>query len=252
MFTLADFKQIKKTSKHVLPQETLDIIAKISKMIGIEPQIPVFKVEKVYTIPQQITILLNKLSEDSYKVIEQKIIKLIETNPSEIEKTSSVIFDIITNNAFYGNIYASLYVSLVNRWSIFKDLFQLQLSQHMINLKNIKLVSSEDYDAFCKCNELNERYRTFSQFIVHLTLQGVVDIQTYCSFLEYLIDLLRSINNSTDDKSSMDEIVEHLYLCIMKSKPIQSRLFISRNSLMLTNVSSNKVKFRLMDILDVI
>jgi recombinational DNA repair protein (RecF pathway) len=71
-------------------------------------------------------------------------------------------------------------------------------------------------------------------------------------FLEYLIDLLRSINNSTNDKSSMDEIVEHLYLCIMKSKPLHSRLFISRNSLILTNVSSNKVKFRLMDILDVI
>ena len=84
MFTLADFKQIKKTSKHVLPQETLDIIAKISKMIGIEPQIPVFKVEKVYTIPQQITILLNKFSEDNYKIIEDKIIKLIESNPSEI------------------------------------------------------------------------------------------------------------------------------------------------------------------------
>lgn len=252
MFTLADFKQIKKTSKHVLPQETLDIIAKISKMIGIEPQIPVFKVEKVYTIPQQITILLNKFSEDNYKIIEDKIIKLIESNPSEIEKSSSVIFDIITNNAFYGNIYASLYVSLVNRWSIFKELFQEQLTQHMINLKNIKFVSSDDYDAFCKCNELNERYRTFSQFIVHLTLQGIVDIETFNTFLDYLINLLQSIHHGSEDKSSMDEIVEHLYLCITKSKPIHSRLSIVRTKLLMTNVASNKVKFRLMDILDVI
>ena len=56
MYTLSDIKQIKKTSKHVLPQETLDIIAKISKLIGVETQIPMFKVEKVLTITQQFTI----------------------------------------------------------------------------------------------------------------------------------------------------------------------------------------------------
>jgi hypothetical protein len=168
MYTLSDIKQIKKTAKHVLPQETLDIISKISKLIGVETQIPMFKVEKVLTISQQITILLNKMTEDNYKEIETKLIKFIETNPTEIESISTIIFDIISNNAFYGSIYASLYVSLVKQWSIFKDLFQVQLNLHMIHLKNIKIVPSSEYDEFCKCNELNERYRTFSQFIVHI------------------------------------------------------------------------------------
>lgn len=248
MYTISDIKQIKKTSKQVLSQETLDIITKISKMIGAETQIPMFKVEKVHTIPQQITILLNKMTEDNYKDIEHKLIKLIETNPSEIDNCSTIIFDIISNNAFYGSIYASLYVSLVNQWSIFKELFQVRLNQHMIQLKNIKIVSSTDYDEFCKCNELNERYRTFSQFIVHLTLQGIIDNDIFYSFLQYLIQLLHTLNNS-DNKSSMDEIVEHLYLCITKSKPM--KLDISRDSLIMRGVS-NKVMFRLMDILDVI
>ena len=245
MYTISDIKQIKKTSKHVLTKETLDIIAKISKLIGAETQIPMFKVEKVLTVTQQITILLNKMTEDNYKEIETKLIKFIETNPSEIETISTIIFDIISNNAFYGSIYASLYISLVKQWSIFKDLFQLRLTLHMDNLKNIKIVPSSDYDEFCKCNELNERYRTFSQFIVHLTLQGIVDNTTFQSFLNYLIDLLHK------DKSSMDEIVEHLYVCIIKSKPIHSKILISRDRLHMKDVS-NKVKFRLMDILDVI
>jgi hypothetical protein len=248
MYTLSDIKQIKKTTKCVLPQETLDIIAKISKMIGGETQIPMFKVEKVHTIPQQITILLNKMTEENYKDIESKLIKLIETNPSEIDNCSTIIFDIISNNAFYGNIYASLYVSLVNRWSNFKELFQVRLNQHMIHLKNIKIVPSSDYDEFCKCNEINERYRTFSQFIVHLTLQGIIDNTTFHIFLQHLIQLLHTLNNS-DNKSSMDEIVEHLYVCIIKSKPM--KLNISRDSLTMKGVS-NKVMFRLMDILDVI
>jgi hypothetical protein len=115
----------------------------------------------------------------------------------------------------------------------------------MGHLKNIKIVPSSEYDEFCKCNELNERYRTFSQFIVHLTLQGIVDNTTFQSFLNYLIDLLHK------DKSSMDEIVEHLYVCIIKSKPIHSKILISRDRLHMKDVS-NKVKFRLMDILDVI
>ena len=249
MYTISDIKQIKKTTKHVLPQETLDIIAKISKLIGAETQIPMFKVEKVFTITQQITILLNKMTEDNYKEIETKLIKLIETNLSEIETISTIIFDIISNNAFYGSIYASLYVSLVKQWSIFKDLFQLRLKLHMEHLKNIKIVPSLDYDEFCKCNELNEKYRTFSQFIVHLTLQGMIDNSSFNTFLNYLIDLLHKLN--INDKSTMDEIVEHLYLSILKSKPIHSKLVISRDRLYMNNVS-NKVKFRLMDILDVI
>jgi hypothetical protein len=249
MYTISDIKQIKKTSKHVLTKETLDIIAKISKLIGAETQIPMFKVEKVLTVTQQITILLNKMTEDNYKEIETKLIKFIETNPSEIETISTIIFDIISNNAFYGSIYASLYISLVKQWSIFKDLFQLRLTLHMDNLKNIKIVPSSDYDEFCKCNELNERYRTFSQFIVHLTLQGIVESSTFHTFLNYLIDLLHTLNSK--DKSTMDEIVEHLYLCILKSKPMHSKLFISRDRLHMKDVS-NKVKFRLMDILDVI
>ena len=249
MYTLADYKQIKKTATHVLPQETLDIITKLSKIIGIDQHIqPVFKPEKVHTIPQQITILLNKISEDNYKSIEDKIIKLIESNPSDIEKISVIIFDIITNNAFYGNIYAGLYVSLVKKWSIFKDLFEIQLGKHRETLQNIKLVSSQDYDNFCKCNELNERHRTFSQFIVHLTLQGIVDTTTFNEFLNFLVDLLHTLNRS-DNKSNMDEIVEHLYLCIMKSKPLP--IVISRSKLTMTGVS-HKVLFRLMDILDVI
>jgi len=248
MYTISDIKQIKKTAKCVLPQETLDIIAKISKMIGGETQIPVFKVEKVHTIPQQITILLNKMTEENYKDIENKLIKLIETNPSEIDNCSTIIFDIISNNAFYGNIYASLYTSLVQRWPNFKELFELRLNEHMIHLKNIKIISSSDYDEFCKCNELNERYRTFSQFIVHLTLQGIIDNSTFHTFLKHLIQLLHTLNSS-DNKSSMDEIVEHLYLCIIKSKPM--KLNILRESLMMKGVS-NKVMFRLMDILDVI
>jgi Asp-tRNA(Asn)/Glu-tRNA(Gln) amidotransferase C subunit len=192
MYTISDIKQIKKTAKQVLSQETLDIITKISKMIGVENQIPMFKIEKVHTIPQQITILLNKLSEDNYKDIESKLIKLIESNPSEIDNCSTIIFDIISNNAFYGSIYASLYVSLVQRWPNFKELFQARLNEHMIHLKNIKLVSSSDYDEFCKCNELNERYRTFSQFIVHLTLQGIIDNSTFDTFLKHLIQLLHT------------------------------------------------------------
>ena len=250
MYTISDIKQIKKTAKHVLSTETLDIISKISKLIGAETQIPMFKVEKVLTISQQITILLNKLTEDNYKDIESKLIKFIETNPSEIETISTIIFDIISNTAFYGSIYASLYVSLVKQWSIFKELFQARLTLHMVQLKNIKIVPSSEYDEFCKCNELNEKYRTFSQFIVHLTLQGIIDNSTFHTFLNYLIDLLHTMNNS-DDKSSMDEIVEHLYLSILKSKPIHSKIVISRDRLHMNNLS-NKVKFRLMDILDVI
>jgi hypothetical protein len=248
MYTIQDFKQMKKIN--ILPKEVLECITMISKKMNIEHIQPEFKVEKVYSIPQQITTLLNKLTEDNVQLIQNKLIALIKNNVSDIKNISVVIFDIITTNSFYGNIYAILYVSLIKEWPIFLELFHERFQIHLQNLNTITIVSSADYDEFCKYNELNDKYKTFSQFTVHLTLQKIVNIDVLSTFINDLINMLYTLKDS-NRKNVMDEIVEHLYLCILKSKPLHNQLTIPTSKLNMTGIS-NKVLFRLMDIMDLL
>jgi len=244
MYTLLNFKEMNKTN--LLSEEVLKTIQTISASIGIQPYKIHVKPEKVYTVPQQLTILLNKLSEDNYTTIHDTIIELMQT-VTEFDVISVVIFDIIMNNSFYGQMYAKLYTSLIQQWSIFKELFYQKLSEHVNNIQQIKYVSSENYDDFCKSNELTDRYRTFSHFIVYLTINDTIDINKLNTLISDLVNLLHKIDNPV----LLEEIVEHLYILVSKSKSIHSKLTINRNSFMINN-APNKILFRLMDILDII
>jgi hypothetical protein len=245
MYTLLNYKEFKKTKTNLLGEEVIAIINKISDSIGIQPKIN--KPEKIYTIPQQITILLNKLTEDNFKTIHDTIIELLQNNTFDFDEISVGIFNIIINNSFYVELYVKLYISLIKYWPIFKDLFYQRLNDHINNIKEIKYISSDNYDEFCKNNEMNERFRTFSQFIVYLTIYDITNIKKLNTLISDLITLLHNTNNTL----LMDEVVEHLYLLISKSKPIHNNLDINRNSFMIKNVP-NKILFRLMDILDII
>ena len=244
MYSLLNFKEMNKTN--LLGEEVLKTIQTISASIGIQPYKMHVKPEKIYTIPQQITILLNKLSEDNYTTIHDTIIELMQT-VTEFDVISVVIFDIIMSNSFYGQMYAKLYTSLIQKWAIFKDLFYQKLSEHISNIQQIKYVSSDNYDDFCKSNELTDRYRTFSHFIVHLTISETIDINKLNTLISDLINLLHKIDNPI----LMEEVVEHLFILVSKSKSIHSKLSINRTSFMIKNVP-NKILFRLMDILDII
>lgn len=246
MYTLLNFKEMNKTKTNLLGEEVLKTIQAISASIGIQPYKMHIKPEKIYTTPQQFTILLNKLTEDNYITIHDNIIELMQT-VTDFNVISIVIFDIIMSNSFYGQMYAKLYTSLIEKWSIFKDLFYQKLSEHIVNIQQIKCVSSDNYDEFCKSNELTERFRTFSHFIVYLTISNTIDINKLNTLINDLVGILHKIDNHI----LMEEIVEHLYILISKSKSIHSKLTINRNSFMIKNVP-NKILFRLMDILDII
>jgi hypothetical protein len=130
---------------------------------------------------------------------------------------------------------------------VFKELLYEKLGQHLSDIQKIKCVSSDNYDEFCKSNELTERFRTFSQFVVYLTISNTIDIDKLNRLIQDLVELLHKIDNPI----LMEEIVEHLFIIISKSKPIHSKLNIQRNSFMIKSVP-NKILFRLMDILDII
>jgi hypothetical protein len=244
MYTLLDYKEMKKMK--ILDGEVLQIINKISSMVGVQYNTPMLKIEKKYTVPQQITTLLNKLTEDNYLKIHDTILDLIKNNENEIKEISSIIFEIILKNAFYGELYAKLFISLTN-WNIFTEILDQKMNNHIVNIQNVKNISSDDYDEYCINNEINEQYKTFSQFIVYLTLNNSIDINKLNTLINNLIDLLHTIQ----DNHVLIEIVEHLYILILKSKSIHLKLNIPRNKLKLNNVS-NKILFRLMDILDII
>lgn len=242
MYTLADYTRIKKTSTFVLSQETIDIINTISKLVGVEVTI---KPEKKQPPHNQITILLNKLTNENLPEIQDKIMSVLSTEPN-VDPISSIIFDIASTNSFYSNIYASLYYTLSKKWPILNDLIQLKFNEHITTLTNLRVVDSSNYDEFCNCNAKNDKYRSFSLFVVHLTIKGSIEYGKFSHLIDQLMDLLHTV-----PKHVVSEVAEHLYILIVKSKPIHNLLDINRTKLNSEGLP-NKVVFKLMDILDAI
>lgn len=244
MYTLEDYKRIQKESTFVLPQDTLDIITNLAKLVGVEV-ICKPKPEKKQSVTNQITVLLNKLTTENATEIQDKIISLVNAEPTV--EISSVIFDIASANSFYSTVYANLYVALIKKWPAFNDLFQLKLNDHITNLTHIQVLDSSNYDEFCSCNAKNDKYKSFSLFVVNLTIKGVVDYAKFSNVIDQLLDMIH-----TSAPNIISEIAEHLYILIVKSKPIHKLLSINHTKLKNTNGLPNKVVFRLMDILDAI
>ena len=242
MYTLDDYKRIQKTSTFVLSKDTLDIITTLSKLVGVEV---IVKPEKKQSATHQITVLLNKLTSENAKEIQEQIMLLI--HESSIESICSVIFDIASTNSFYSSVYANLYVALSKKWPAFNDLFQLKLNDHIMNLTHLQVVDSSNYDEFCTCNAKNDKYKSFSLFIVNLTIKGNVAYSKLNELIDQMMDLIH-----TSPPAILNEIVEHVYILIVKSKPIHKLLSINQTKLKKTNGLSNKVVFRIMDILDAI
>ena len=78
----------------------------------------------------EIRCLLNKITENSYKEIEEKIFKKIEDAKDnfkyeEFMKIGKLIFEIGSLNKYCSALYAKLYKNLISHYEVFTDMLHL-------------------------------------------------------------------------------------------------------------------------------
>lgn len=229
---------------------------KIETKEGIEKQINDFR------------ILLNKISSKNYETqrdfIFTKINEIVSSNEeTDLEKVASTIFDIASANKFYSDLYADLYVELMNKYEIFDDLLSGLLDKYYESLKNIHYVDHNvDYDGFCNYTKTNDLRKAMASFIVNLMKKGALEKEKVLGLILSIQKLLREYIDSENRSNEVDEIIENLFLLLTQSvSSLQSEEKWSSDILpQINEVSKLKSKdckslssravFKCMDILD--
>lgn len=289
-----------------LPKNTMDIINKIAEQVGSQGYIktPFFKKNKkkskqhidpnilenmtfknynktdedeVITIEQlasQLKSDLNKITPVTYDKLYgsicdnlKKIIEMTEENDEEpFINVCNYIFEYATSNKLGVELYAKMYVSLMEIYPILKVMFDMKYSNYitMFNKIEQKDSSINDYNYFCKISQINQKRRVFSLFIIELYKKyKIVELDSIINIIISLqSDLIYSINWN-NESSKCEEISENIYLFISKIcsdlikhkswKAIEDNINTIKNSSVKDVMSmTNKIKFKHMDMLDAI
>jgi len=251
--TLEDFQNIKNEGFNFeLPEQTINMIKKISELVGDASYIktPVFKkrnnkrqnnvidpnfkptIFKVESDEYQknlskIQIQINKLSDKNYETIKDATLEVLDKiqehmSEEDFQKIGQHIFTIASSNAFYSHLYAKLYSILMSKYEIFETIIEKKFIEYLKIFDNIKpsINSDEDYEEFCRINSENDKRRALSKFITSLLNCDVIQSDFVLVILEKLVNDFNNLIETENMTSSCDEISENLKIIIENSKDI--------------------------------
>mgnify|MGYP000026170101 CR=1 FL=1 len=224
----------------------------------------------------EIRIALNKFSVKSKEEQTTTIVNLIDgvvneentENDENMNKIIGFIFNIASSNAFFSEIYAELYMKLVNKYSIFGSKITDLVENYKKSYNEIKPVDpNDDYDGYCGYVKLNDNRKAMTTFMCYLTKYNVLDGGTLLSITDYIVDLLPVMAERDDAISVVDEYSDNLYILIttvyelfenninFNKVTVEKLRVISKfrksDSVRYKSISS-RASFKIMDLLDYI
>ena len=240
---------------------------KIEKKEGVEKSI------------NNIRILLNKISNKNYDtqkiVIIDSVAEFLQETTGEggeihssssvedIEKITQSIFDIVSSNKFFSEIYANLYKELIDRFDIFDVLLKNYIHTYKISIDEIHFVDpNKDYDGFCSYTKINDNRRAMTLFIINMYKIKVLQEELIVDILQYFILRTLEYIDSENRSNELEEITENIFLIISN---IQTQIVNNPvwNNDILPNIwrisqmkfkehksLSNRVIFKYMDIIE--
>ena len=302
-YTLDDFIEIEEDGfVYNLPEETLELINKLSDMVGAPSynKTPIFlkkekrvnkkrgnmkidmtdedweifrnfqatELEKKEGIEKKLDecrMLLNKISNDNYNKIKDKLILIISElidNEEYMTIICNFIFETASTNKFYSELYAKLYSELILKYEILNKIFNVSFSEFIVLFDNIESCnSSENYDLFCKINKNNEKRRAMSSFIVNLMKKDIITSNMLMDIILKLSTKFNELLLLNNMQASIEEISENLYILLTDSisylerndkwlSIINNLKDISKYNIKEYQSLSHKTIFKIMDILD--
>ena len=275
-----------------LSQQVIDIINLISKEVGAPPYVktPMFTKKKKRhdynsdiiatvipnkpeaSIEQKIQLILNKFNNKTYDKLKIELINLISTTQSNDTNDNtnnytiivSKLYKMVSIQSFNISLYGCLFKDLVAVFPELKKMCLLEYDNYIDKFENIKCASVDDYEEFVKNNEINSCIRTLSQFYVELRKHKILELHHITKLIELLqVNLNKKGSLDTPNENPCIEYTENLFILIIGSiqelKDDSTWDKIYNNLLKIKNIDktlykniNNKIKFKHMDMLDVI
>lgn len=212
---------------------------------------------------KDIRIALNKFTNKNADTQTELITQLIRQVPEDdIGKMTDMVFDIISSNGFYSEIYVSLYKNLISNFTFFADKLPDIIGKYKDSFNNIVPVDPNvDYDAYCAYTKRNDLRKSMTTFITNLAKQSVIKTSDIIDLITHLENLVLNLAIDKAQTSAIEEIVDNLYIIITESKSVLNDWSAAN----IWNISqlrkqdaakylgiSTRTSFKAMDILDAI
>ncbi len=132
-------------------------------------------------------------------------------NGVEINKISNVIFEIVSTNIFYSQMYAKLFTSLVNEYDVIKETMEDRFNNFINLFNNIEQADpNEDYDKFCEITKNNQKRKALSTFFVNLMDTKVISGDQIKNILKTLVISMYALMQQEHKKGEVDELIENI------------------------------------------
>ena len=232
----------------------------------------IIKKEGIDASIDNIRKLLNKISNQSYDILQQQIIKEISTitenkDPEEdilieLHKVGDAIFNIASSNGFYSEMYAKLYKSLMENFSFMENIFDKNYKVFGEIFKTIEYCNPDsDYNKFCEINKTNEKRRAVSLFYVNLMKEKIIPEESIINIIIEVQNYMNILMENEENKEVIDELSEVIYILVTNSviilKEMNKWSGIIENIINISKMTvkskpglSNKTIFKHMDIVD--
>ena len=182
-------------------------------------------------IIENIRVLINKISTKNYQqqfeLIQKEIhefnvqIDGLDKEEEEKIKLVKMIFDIISSNKFFSDMYANLYIDLLPGFDAFNTLLKLYIQQLKLSIENIIYINSDDdYDKYCDYVKLNDNRKAYTQFIINLCKKGAINVEQLLDILYYFINKTLEYIDMDNKTNEVEEITENVYIIISSSQSI--------------------------------
>lgn len=276
VYTYSDFVRMSKSldrTENRLPEESLRCIYQIKKKLNIKEinhakYYELFekpKIKKDGDVLNDVYKCLNKITDKTYDKLSKEIMDIMDKLTLEESETSQQIcnkfFEIITNNSLCCGLYAQLYNDLCSKHEEFKTIFKNHIQTYLDEYKTIQHVSpNEDYDNYCLHVKKLDKMKNFTLFLCKSLAYCLCDISDVVDVILYFQERCISTIEQVEYISENEQVVDSLYLIL--KEVIDYLLFheswevIKRNQRYLHewkgNGKNNKMKFKLMDIEDII
>ena len=201
----------------------------------------------------QVFKLLNKITEKNYDKLKEELFELMKQIDSEEEiiKLTSLIFSIASSNLFYSILFSKLYTELIDINKNFYKVFQYKFDEYVDNIHKITYIDPKtNYDDYCEYVKKVEQVKSSLTFFINLMKNNI------CS-LDNIVNMCILLQKKVIENPANEEYLNAIYIIIKEC--MDYLLFNSELEAIYENILkikslpiSSKMKFKIMDMLDII
>jgi len=222
-----------------------------------------------------IRVMLNKISNKNYETQKEVIKAAITEFTREIssmenmdvlqQKLSKDLFNIMSTNKFFSELYTNLYKELLTEFHFLYEHFIQEIGSFKHTIDSIQYCDPNvDYDNFCNYTKINDNRRAVTMFVVNMFKNNIIDMEKVLDILHYFLQTSLQFIDMENRVNEIEEITENIYLIVSnchnefsneptamwKDTILPIIIHISQMKLKEHKSLSNRFLFKYMDIID--